>query len=149
MEEPNDNTELPSSKSIRPVNADWDYEVALPTNWYIRGRNPTMRLISQDQVESLTSSGNPWPLALFTLTGGIAAALFIQLKAGVIDTSSRNLLWGIFYPMIVLTLAFGISAVRDFLSTRKRKNEIVSELPSVQAEPPVRQIKTSEPKQSH
>ena len=34
-----------------------------------------MRLISQDQVESLTMAGNPWPLALFTLTGGIAASL--------------------------------------------------------------------------
>ena len=100
-----------------------------------------MRLISQDQVESLTSSGNPWPLALFTLTGGITAALFIQLKAGVIDLSSRNLLWGIFFPMLILTLAFGVGAIRDHLKTRKCKLEVVQDLPSVQAEAPVRQIK--------
>ena len=100
-----------------------------------------MRLISQDQVDSLTSGGNPWPLALFTLSGGIAAALFIQLKAGVIDPSSRNLLWGIFFPMLILTLAFGIGALRDHLKTQRHKAEIVQDLPSVQAEAPVRQIK--------
>jgi hypothetical protein len=126
---------------LRVPTADWDYEVVMPTNWKIRGRNPTMRLISQDQVESLTTAGNPWPLALFTLAGGIAASLFIQLMAGVVDTASRNLLWAVFYPMVILTIAFGVSAVRDYLSTRKRKREVVDELPSVQAEAPVRQLK--------
>ena len=134
-------TSVPPEISSTPANVDWDYEVVMPTNWKIRGRNPTMRLISQDQVESLTTAGNPWPLALFTLTGGIAASLFIQLKAGVVDASSRNLLWAIFYPMVILTAAFGVSAVRDYLSTRKQKKSVVDELPSVQAEAPVRQLK--------
>lgn len=121
---------------------DWDYEVVMPTSWKIRGKNPTMRLISQDQVESLTSTGNPWPLALFTLTGGIAAGLFIQLKAGVIDPSSRSLLWAIFFPMLILMFAFGIGAVRDHIATQKRKAGVVQDLPSVHSEAPVRQIKT-------
>jgi len=141
MDDSKEPTSPVSPVDISMATADWDYEVVMPTNWKIRGKNPTMRLISQDQVESLTTAGNPWPLALFTLTGGIAASLFIQLKAGVVDTSSRNLLWAIFYPMVILTVAFGVSAVREYLSTRKRKSAVVDELPSVQAEAPVRQLK--------
>jgi hypothetical protein len=137
--------EIPATTSLAPEAAstpvDWDYEVVMPTNWKIRGRNPTMRLISQDQVERLTTAANPWPLALFTLTGGIAASLFIQLKTGVVDASSRSLLWAIFYPMVILTAALGVSAVRDYLFTRKQKRAVVDELPSVQAEAPVRQLK--------
>jgi hypothetical protein len=129
-------TDIPVRQSTTPANADWDYEVALPTTWYIRGKNPTMRLIAQEQVETLTSSGNPWPLALFTLVGGIAASLFIQLKAGIVDQSSRPLLWGIFYPMLILALAFGIAAIRDYSQTRRRKRDMVEELPSVQAAAP-------------
>ena len=141
MDDPKEHLNPAPPDSVSVPTADWDYEVVMPTNWKIRGKNPTMRLISQDQVESLTTAGNPWPLALFTLTGGVAASLFIQLMAGVVDTPSRNLLWGIFYPMLILTFAFAVSAVRDYLSTRKRKREVVNELPSVQAEAPVRQLK--------
>ena len=43
--------------------------------------------------------------------------------------------------MIILTAAFGVLAVRDYLSTRKQKKAVVDELPSVQAEAPVRQLK--------
>lgn len=140
--EPNSPINLPSDGPSKPTNADWDYEVVLPTNWYIRGKNPTMRLISREQVEALTSSGNPWPLALFTLTGGVAAALLIQLKSGVVDPASRTLLWAVFYPMLILTIAFGVSAIRDYISTNKRKKDIVEDLPSLQAEAPVHQLKS-------
>jgi hypothetical protein len=128
-----------------PANTNWDYEVQMPTTWYIRGKNPTMRLIAQEQVEALTSSGNPWPLALFTLAGGIAASLYIQLKAGVVDLSSRPLLWGIFYPMLILTTAFGIFAIRDYFKTKRTKHDVVEDLPSVQAAAPtipVRRVNT-------
>lgn len=135
-----------AEQSQPPTNVTWDYEFSFPTTWVVRGKNPSMRVISKEQVEILASGGNPWPLALFTLTAGIAAGLFIQLKSGVVDQGSRNLLWAIFFPMTILALSFAISAIKEYFRTKRVKRDTVEELPSLEGATPitaaVRPVKT-------
>src|SRR3712207_589186 len=91
-----------------PDKVDWDYKLSVPTQWHIRGKNPVMHIVSEEQMEALASSGNPWPLALFTLTGGVAASLWGSLYAGGIADNVRSSFWAVFWAMTVLTIAFGI-----------------------------------------
>lgn len=125
-----------------PAVAEWDYEVVMPTSWKIRGKNPTMRLLSDEQIEALSSTGNPWPQNFFFATGSLAAGLLIQLKAGVVEPTSRSALWNSFFLMLVLSLFFGCLAVRDYLKTRRSKRDIKKDSPTVQADAPTLQAKT-------
>jgi hypothetical protein len=135
MDSPDDLKEV-QSESTTGSAADWDYEVVMPTNWKIRGRNPTMRLLSDDQIESLTSTGNPWPQNFFFATGSLAVGLLIQLRAGLVEAASRNTLWNSFFVMLILSLFFGCLAGRDYLRIRRAKRDIRNQSPSVQADAP-------------
>lgn len=132
---------MPEQSKNAPVIVDWDYQLSVPTQWHIRGKNPTMHLVSEEQMETLASSGNPWPLALFTLTGGVAASLWAALYAGGIAENVRGIFWAVFWAMAILTLAFGITAVRDYLTTKKMKQDIKRQSPTIQAEAPTIQAR--------
>ena len=125
-----------TSPAPAPANVDWDYEMTVPTQWRIRGRNPTMHIVSEEQIEALASSGNPWPQNFCFFAGGIAAALLIQLKSGVADPASRQILWLAFFVMTILTAFFAVLAGRDYIRTARMKREIKRQAPTVQAEAP-------------
>lgn len=126
--------QVAEKQSDPPVTRTHDWEVSVPTTWHLKGKNPAMRMITKEQVETLLSAGNPWPLAMLTFTGGITAALLIQLKAGVVDVGSKDLLWSIFYPMLVLTIYCAIAAIRDFIKTKRLKQAIVADFASLESE---------------
>ncbi len=133
--------EHPEGAPITPDKVDWDYQLSVPTQWHIRGKNPKMHIVSEEQMEILSSSGNPLPQNFCFFTGGIAAALLIQLVSGVVDPTSRQLLWLAFYVTAILTAFFGGLAIRDYIHTRKRQQEIKRQTPTVQAEAPTLQAR--------
>ncbi len=124
-----------------PDKVDWDYRLSVPTQWHIRGKNPQMHIVSEEQMETLASSGNPLPLNFCFFTGGIAGALIIQLVSGVVDPNAKQILWMAFFVMSILTAFFGGLAIRDHRNTSKRKQAIKQQTPTVQAEPPTVQAR--------
>jgi hypothetical protein len=112
----------------------------------LRAQRITMHVLSDEKVEQLISAGSPWPLAMFTLTGGVAAAILVAIYSGGIVANQVGIFWVGFWAMTVLTLAFAGSAVLDYKKTKKIKNAIkeqsktVVTLPTVdvQSESPLR-----------
>ena len=90
----------------------------------LRAQRVTMHVLSDEKIEQLTSSGSQWPLAMFTLTAGIAAGIIVALYSGGIVPDTRNTFWLGFWVMLLLSIYFGGTAIRESLRTKRIKNAI-------------------------
>src|SRR5437868_1303927 len=87
----------------------------------LRAQRITMHVLSDEKVEQLISAGSPWPLAMFTLATGTAAALLITIYSGSVFPLAIGMFWVAFWAMLVLTIAFGGWALADSAKTRRIK----------------------------
>jgi hypothetical protein len=105
----------------------------------VRGATVKMYVVSEDKLDLLSSSGsNSINLALFTLVSGIAVTLIITLyTVDITDPIKRATFWAVFWAMSILTLYFGINAVRDLLRARRLARTIKEVSPIVGVEKPL------------
>jgi hypothetical protein len=115
---------MEQERRVEVVPADRDFSLTVPMAVDIYTNPLAMHVLSEEKVEVLASSSNPLPQNFSFATGGIAASLWIQLKAGVVDAASRHELWLAFFLMLILTLFFGSLAVWNYIQNRRVKQAI-------------------------
>lgn len=98
-----------------------------------------MYVVSEDKLDLLSSSGsNSVNLALFTLVCGIAVTVLITLYTVTFtNPETRAVFWAVFWAMSVLTIFFGVNAVRDMTRARRLAREIKEASPVVEAKAPL------------
>ena len=98
-----------------------------------------MYVVSEDKLDLLSSSGsNSVNLALFTLVSGIAVTLLITLYTVTFtNPETRAIFWAVFWAMSILTILFGVNAIRDIIRARRLAREIKEASPVVQAKTPL------------
>lgn len=103
----------------------------------VRAQQVTMHVLSDEKVEQLTAAGSPLPLAMFTLTAGVAAAIVISIYSGGIVASLQATFWIAFWAMLILTIFFGGSALYESRKTKRIKQAIKEQSKTVVTLPTV------------
>ena len=105
----------------------------------VKGATVKMYVVSEDKIDLLSASGsNSVNLALFTLVCGIAVTVLITLYTVTFtNPGTRAVFWAVFWAMSILTIFFGINAVRDIMRARRLAREIKEASPIVQAKSPL------------
>ena len=104
-----------------------------------------MHVLSDEKVEQLISAGSPWPLAMFTLTGGVAAGILIAIYSGGVVVDLRNTFWVAFWAMLIMAMFFGGSALYDSRKTNRIKRAIKDQSKTVVTLPTVEVHSTESP----
>lgn len=112
------------SKNPQIVPAKPDFSLSVPMAFDIHSGPITMHVLSEEKIEMLSSSGNPWPLAMFTLTCSNAVGILLAIYSNSVTENALPKFWAVFWAMAVLTIFFAVTAIREERRVRILKRAI-------------------------